>query len=964
MRFGRPLTFALAVFLFFCSGALGLGYEFIWIRSAASVVGTSQIALGTVLTAFFFGLASGSYVTGRFLRTDRVSPLFVYGLFEAAIGIFALAFPVLFPALRTVYTFVYPLCGQSAVAVFALRFGLLFVLFVGPTFFMGGTLPLLLDGLVSRDRNIGAATSALYGINTLGAVGGVLLTAYLLIPTLGITGTSLVGGVANLVVALAALTFFGSGSRTIPETDRAPLGSFFRVAAFTSGLLALAYQICWARYFSLTHFSSIYLTAVLLAVYLLAIAVGSLLLVPLFRGSWHPLRVFSVVQTFVPLTTLLCLDAWRLADYRITVQRTWNDLGLAQPVATLEISQDAPRFWHLFSEAADATFFAPFFQVALSIALPVLCLGTGLPALITAATPHASSVKSVSGRLVCWNTLGAAVGSFLSSYLLLPLFGLHHTLIVLGVGTLAMSAAAVTRLGRRWGTALAVPSAGLLLLVALAASKEDIVRATIRQQQFGRSTSAIRLTGLSEGPLTTAYVFEDDTTIRIAAGAVQMGSIDKRGVNPQVIEGHLPVLFYPGTASPRHCLGICLGTGQSFGALLRYPVARVDVVEISGEITDLSRRLLGPYNHDLAADPRVRFTLDDGRHFVERAHAGSYDIVSMESPPPIGDGVHRLYSVEFYREVKRILRPGGVFMQFMPLYYLSPLDAKSVVKTLAHVFPDTFIVKVSAGDFMLLAYPQKPTFSRSAMAERAHVLAKEWSSRNLAQGYWSKESTRPIASFEGIAAMLIMAPEDIAALETPVLLHDDDLALSYGTGDRWLTRRYMGPVLTSVSFPAFELSGFSTLDGYFQPPLSDATLDVLTAERILSLRPFRVPSPGDLARGRDAIARAADPVSRASAALALAETFDAAYQKDEAFRLVDVALDALRQEPQLARPEHLDAGRKIVRNHLAVYRDLTARWLASLQSRHSGSPILQGMSDEFADYEARQKQAAALYLAP
>ena len=32
--------------LFFLSGALGLGYELVWIRKAALVVGASQIAAG------------------------------------------------------------------------------------------------------------------------------------------------------------------------------------------------------------------------------------------------------------------------------------------------------------------------------------------------------------------------------------------------------------------------------------------------------------------------------------------------------------------------------------------------------------------------------------------------------------------------------------------------------------------------------------------------------------------------------------------------------------------------------------------------------------------------------------------------------------------------------------------------------------------------------------------------------
>ena len=65
----RPsLSFLLASILFFCSGALGLGYELIWIRKAALVVGASQIALSTVLTSFFLGMGLGCYVVGRYSR--------------------------------------------------------------------------------------------------------------------------------------------------------------------------------------------------------------------------------------------------------------------------------------------------------------------------------------------------------------------------------------------------------------------------------------------------------------------------------------------------------------------------------------------------------------------------------------------------------------------------------------------------------------------------------------------------------------------------------------------------------------------------------------------------------------------------------------------------------------------------------------------------------------------------------
>ena len=111
---------------------------------------------------------------GRRLRGERRSPLWLYGVLELCIGLYALAFPLLFGLLETVYGAAYPLLAGSGAGLFGLRFILLFALFLVPTFFMGGTLPLLLDGLIAGDRSIGSRTSLLYGINILGATAGVL----------------------------------------------------------------------------------------------------------------------------------------------------------------------------------------------------------------------------------------------------------------------------------------------------------------------------------------------------------------------------------------------------------------------------------------------------------------------------------------------------------------------------------------------------------------------------------------------------------------------------------------------------------------------------------------------------------------------------------------------------------------------------------------------------------------------
>jgi spermidine synthase len=967
----RP--FPAAVILFFLSGALGLGYELVWIRKAALVVGASQIALSTVLTAFFLGLGLGSYAVGRWLRSRRWSPLFVYGLFEAAIGLFALAFPLLFRGLEGLYGAAYPLFAESAAGLFALRFTLLFLLFLPPTFLMGGTLPLLLDGLVAEDRSIGSRTSFLYGVNILGAVAGVLATGYFAIPILGMNGTSLAGGAGNLAIGAVALAAFRRLRPLHAEAEEAPLERFFPLAAFVSGLLAIAYQVMWARYFTLFHTTTVYLTALLLAVYLLALSAGSFLLAPLLAARWNPLRILAAVQALVPLAALYTLGWWRAAEHRVSLAGELTSAGAVVPKETLEIDRAYPLHWELFSEPLTATFLAPLFQTALVIFLPVLLIGAGLPSLIAAATRRSAGLRSTAGRVVFWNTLGSSAGGFIAGYVLLPFLGLHSSLIALGIGSLLLSFAAGQKAGALDAPAAAsrrqrrheheaqpsrpagafrrflLPTAGLAGVILFAATREDVTRSTIREHGYGWNPAAkgMALIEVLEGPLTSSFVFEDARSLQVGSGNVSLAAVYKQSYSTQAIQGHVPCLFYPGSGLPENCLGICLGSGQSFGALLLYPIRRLDVVDISSEIVELSLRYFEPYNRGLGRDPRVRFHLDDGRHFIERAPSDFYDVISMEPPPPTADGVYSLYSLEFYSEAARILRQGGVFMQWLPLYRITPLDTRGIIKTQAAVFPETFVVKVGRDDFMVVSYKSRPRFETAAIRERAKVFARE---RMVEGSRWAAGCRHDMASFEGVLSLLLMGPEDVGRLEAPLIYRDDRQLLSYSSGDRGLLRLYEGPALSPLSFAALELSPFARLNAYFDPPLPPELLGELEAERAASLAFFKVPDPHLLRAEVVGFQAALEPGERAGRALAIAKLLDGALRKKEAFTFVAQALAA---QPEGRDPRHLEIARGIARNRVAVYHPLVEEQVRALLQRHPGAPLVAAMAEELEAYRQR-----------
>lgn len=934
------VDFLLASLLFVLSGALGLGYELVWIQKASLVVGASQIALATVLTSFFLGLGLGSLVVSRYLTSRRWSPLFVYGLFETAIGVFALLFPLIYRGVELAYGALYPVFDGSAAGLTLLRFVLMFALFLVPTFFMGGTLPLLLDGLVARDRLVGSLTSLLYGLNIVGAVIGVLVTAYFAIPHLGLNGTSRLAGLGNLAIAATALVYFRRLQPLHPDEARPRLGAFFIPVAFASGFAAIGYQVVWARYFSLFTHPYVYFTAVLLAVFLAALAVGSMVLAPLLRGRIHPLRILVVLQPLVPITAFVFLEAWTLVRYDVRVNENFEVI---------------PR-WALWSETVDATFLAPILAVAAVIFIPVVLLGTGLPAIIAAATERATALRSIAGRLVFWNTLGSSAGGLVTGYALIPGIGLTGAFAVLSLVSIALSVAAEGKLA--FGSATGymrylrpgfIPAAVGLLFVAMW-TQSDITRRTLIRH--GRSTAFEEgmLLAINEGPLTTAYVFDGPQSRSLGAGSVRLAVAYHHRVSPQTIQGYIPALLYPKQGWPKSVLGIALGTGQTFGGLLSGPVERMDVVDISSEVVDLAFEHFAPYNNNLASDERVRLHLDDGRHFVDRAPDGTYDVVSLEPPPPTNEGVYRLYSLEFYQGVRRVLRDGGVLAQWLPPNLVTPDDLRGMLKTQAEVFPQTFVVRTGYLDLLVLSIKtdQPPVFHLDWIEQRLGILLERErrSGRSLFVG----------ARVEGLLAMFLTGPEDIAELAAPCLHRDDDERLSYSSGDRELMRRYLGHGLEQLTIAALPITPFERLQKYFDRAIPVAALE---EDRVQALADYGVTTPQRLEAAEDRYFTALAPQDRADAAWAIAELHNRRLHVEPALEWIRKAIEAY---PGDLRPASVEAARRVAAGRGVLFGDEIRAWLDALPPDLRAAPVTEALAEELAAVEQRQAEQRSRYL--
>jgi spermidine synthase len=147
------------------------------------------------------------------------------------------------------------------------------------------------------------------------------------------------------------------------------------------------------------------------------------------------------------------------------------------------------------------------------------------------------------------------------------------------------------------------------------------------------------------------------------------------------------------------------GVSGGCGQVLKYPGVEVDYVEIDPAIIRLSERFLPPAGLADLENPRVRIIYEDGRAFLEQT-AKVYDAIILNLPEPATAQINRFYTLEFFREVRKKLRPEGVFSFTVPSAenYIGP-DLERFLETLdttlRAVFPE--VLAVPGGNNIFLA---------------------------------------------------------------------------------------------------------------------------------------------------------------------------------------------------------------------------------------------------------------------
>ncbi len=163
--------------------------------------------------------------------------------------------------------------------------------------------------------------------------------------------------------------------------------------------------------------------------------------------------------------------------------------------------------------------------------------------------------------------------------------------------------------------------------------------------------------------------------------------------------GALPLLIKP---DAKTFANIGWGSGLSVEVALSHsgPVA-VDTVEIEPAMV-AGAHSFSPRVDRAYRDPRSKVYFEDAKSYFAR-HGKRYDVIMSEPSNVWVSGVAGLFTTEFYRDTKRYLAPGGLFVQWVHAYDLNDRLLGSVVSALGENFADYEIYETNPGDLMVVA---------------------------------------------------------------------------------------------------------------------------------------------------------------------------------------------------------------------------------------------------------------------
>lgn len=696
--------------LFFLSGATSLVYETLWLRTLSLGVGATSFAMSMVLAIFFAGMAIGSYASGQFAESVK-RPLIVYGALECAVGIMAAL--IIYPLVHF-HSLVglFHVANSFSVLGILIKFILVGLFLIVPTLCMGATFPLMIKASAQSITVLGRSISRVYAINTFGAVFGACATSFWLMPELGLFKANFITGIFNLLIFGIAF-LLSRGEKSEPESESVPvtkpaLKSLWHVnwhqfqtrdlmiflACFVCGFTAITAQVVWSKYLGIFLGTNLFGNGIILSMFLLGIAVGSLLL------SCFVDHIRNLPRLFF---SLLVINAFFVYCASYLLDMT--------PIIANVISYYIGGQVHLLIIKSVLS--------ALLIFPATLLFGATLPLGIRVLTSDLKRAPQIAGFAYSLNTVGSILGAFIPGLLLIPTLGSAITLKIAIIFLLvAVLVWIVLTKPKSWvGSTVFLALLAIITIVSSPMEFKNIIKGAYSQTANGEMNLSDMTKYFGRDYEEFKLVFEGKTAIISLSHDQQDGPEYKQylrlktnGLNESIYDlrhherlpkyegllGFIPYMLVP---EPHNAFVVGYGGGFTVDFLTRTPLA-VDVVELEEGILKAAQ-VVHKGRNPILKRKNLNMRIEDAR-FVLATERKPYDIIISQPSQSWLSGIANLFTREFFEIVRGRLSEKGVFAQWLNLYNTDTKVVQSILRTFFEVFPYGYVFSDYKDDQMVL----------------------------------------------------------------------------------------------------------------------------------------------------------------------------------------------------------------------------------------------------------------------
>lgn len=753
------------------SGACALVYQMAWLREFRLVFGGATPATAAVLAIFMGAMGAGSAWFGRKAEASD-NPLRLYALIELGVGFAALLTPLLLSLVRWLYLSTGGIAALGQVTATLLQLLLATLVLAPPCLLMGGSLPAAFKWVETDQDQQRGSLGVLYGVNTLGALAGVLLSTFWLLEHWGIRTTVMTAAVVNLLIGAAAWWVAREAAPVQPlkpapsqsTTSSSLTTRFIYLAAGITGFTFFLSELVWFRLLAPLLGSSVYGFGLILALALSGIGLGGLL----YRVVWAS-RVGAVT-----LAALARVAAWQA----LFLALPW---ALGDRIAVFAIDVNQLRALGLSGQVVGWTLIS-----SLLVLGPSILAGVQFPLLVGLLGSGNHDAGRHVGLAYAANTLGAITGSLAGGFLLLPWLTAPGAwrwvmllTLLLSFGAAILGAKSTAR--RVWpALALLWISTGCLIFMSAGPSaawrhkpigygRVETLPSSINGLRGWLNASRWKITHEFEGrEASVAAVASDDGYCLYVNGKSDGSAFGD--ADTQVMQGLVPAMLHP---APHHAFIVGLGTGTTAGWVAEVPgMERVDVVELETGMAKLALDHFAPVNRNVLVKTNVHLIAGDAREALLAA-GNSYDLIISEPSNPYRAGVSTLFTQEFYAAARARLKEGGLFAQWVQGYEVDAHAIHQVYATLTAVFPHVETWISGPNDLLFIGHLSPPACTLEQLRARitqppyAEALKRVWLT----------------SSVEGVLAHHLASPEFARGLlkATPARINTDDRnLLEYG----------------------------------------------------------------------------------------------------------------------------------------------------------------------------------------